>query len=138
MILVTKRQVSAFLFLWEATEHGTKPWTGIVRVEGMAQENVGDCLGNLRRKGALDWQMTIPRTYRVLVKLEDLNVQERKVCQAAGGGGDYSELRGNIRDSGAFLAEALRVGLPPFEDANLPGRLSLYTRAAPRPDARAL
>lgn len=136
MILVTRRQVSAFLFLWEATQHGKKPWTGIVRVEGMAQENVGDCLGNLRRKGALDWQMTIPRTYRVLVKIEDLSVQERKVCQASNG--ETVIEGGNIRDSGAFLAEALRVGLPPFEDANLPSRLSLYTRAPPRPDARSL
>lgn len=136
MILVTKRQVSAFLFLWEATAYGTKPWTGVVRVDGMAQENVGDCLGNLRRKSAIDWQMTIPRTYRVSVKLEDLNVQERKVCQASNG--ETVIKGGKIRDSGAFLAEALRVGLPPFKDANLPASLPLYTRAAPRPDARAL
>jgi hypothetical protein len=136
MILVTKRQVSAFLFLWEATEHGTKPWTGIVRVEGMAQENVGDCLGNLRRKGALDWQMTIPRTYRVLVKLEDLSVQERKVCQAVGGG-DSSEFRGNIRDSGAFMEAVNRARLKPPAELKLK-RGTLYTKGRPDPNARTL
>ena len=137
MILVTRRQVSAFLTLWEATEHGKKPWTGVVRVDGMAQENVGDCLHNLRRKGALDWRMTIPRTYRVMVKLEALSVQERKVCQGVTSG-DSSECRGGrLRDSGAFMEAVKAAGLkPPAELKLKPG--TLYTKGRPDTNARTL
>lgn len=137
MILVTKRQVGAFLFLWQATEHGTKTWTGIVRVEGMAQENVGDCLSALRRKGALDWAMTLPRTYRLLVRLEDLNVQERKVLQAQGG--DFLIERGGIRDGGAFMDAVRRakVVFPP-DDPEADGDAYVRVRGLHRPDARTL
>lgn len=138
MILVTKRQVSAFLFLWEATEHGTKPWTGVVRVEGIGPENVTDCLHNLRRKGAIDWKSTIPRTYRVLVNLKDLNVQERKVVQGVNSGGDHSECcGGRLRDSGAFMEAVKAAGLkPPAELKLKPG--TLYTKGRPDTNARTL
>jgi len=49
MILITKRQARAFDALWQATDHGAHPWQGVVKVDGMAQENVGDCLHALRR-----------------------------------------------------------------------------------------
>ena len=137
MILVTKRQVGAFLFLWGVTEHGTKPWTGIVRVEGMAQENVSDCLHALRRRGALDWQMTLPRTYRLLVKLKDLDVQVRKVVQGVNGGGDYSECRGVIRDSGAFMEAVKAAGLKPPAELKIK-RGTLYTKGRPDTNARTL
>jgi len=137
MILVTKRQVSAFLTLWEATAYGTKPWTGVVRVDGMAQENVVDCLHNLRRKGAIDWQMTIPRTYRVMVKLEALSVQDRKTVQGVNGGGDYSECRGVIRDSGAFMEAVKTARLKAGEEIKFK-KGTLYTKGRPDTNARAL
>lgn len=135
MILITKRQARAFGALWQATDHGAHPWQGVVKVDGMAQENVGDCLHALRRKGALDWAMTIPRTYRLLIGIEELNVQERKVVQA--GGGDFAIARNGIRDSGAFMDAVKRARLDPPETLKLKTP-TLYTKGRPDPNARAL
>ena len=107
MITLSRRQKQVFDFLWNATLHGTRPWTGWLKFPDIPRQTVLASVDVLAGLGAISLEATSPqkpRIYRVLVSIDDVE-------EATGRFDRHVE-----PDSGAFLELAARLRLPAFEN----------------------
>ena len=141
-IVLSAGQKQVYDAIWRLTDRGRHGWVGILQIEGLPGSTMRAAVEMLARVGAVSVE-NVPgaRARRYLVKAFPHRIAEGNIKDVCASRWRFKEPWYDarpIRDTGAFLAEALRVGLPQFEDANLPATLSRYIQAPPRPDARAL
>jgi len=120
MITLSRRQKQVFDFLWTATLHGTRPWTGWLKFPDIPRQTVLASVDVLAGLGAISLEATSPqkpRIYRVLVSIYDVEEATYQAlmgvrCQRWNGRFD----RHVEPDSGAFLELAAKLRLPAFEN----------------------
>lgn len=67
MIPVTERMLRIHAELWRLTESGTKPWTGVLKLDGITAPSIADALYALKDRDIISWQRAAGQNHNVRV-----------------------------------------------------------------------